>query len=327
MLKYEVLKILLASSSHISGQTISNRLGVSRTAIWKAVNALKNDGYNIESVNNRGYLLLENKGILNRIEIEQCMHSYKYKTLPKVIYFNQIDSTNTYAKKAADSITSDFLVVANTQTLGKGRLGRSWTSPGTTSISMSLCIRPDLPLEKTSMITLVMAASLCDAIEELYSTKPLIKWPNDIVINSKKICGILTEMSSDMDGIKYIISGVGINVNNDEFPADIANTASSLLIETGIVMDRARLIASVIYHFYENFDIFLQTEDMTSIKAKYESHLANIGSEVRILDPKGEYNATALGIDETGALLVNADGKIKRIISGEVSVRGIYGYI
>ena len=164
------------------------------------------------------------------------------------------------------------------------------------------------------MITLVMAASLCDAIEELYSTKPLIKWPNDIVVNSKKICGILTEMSSDIDGIKYIISGVGINVNNDEFPADIANTASSLFIETGIVMDRARLI-------------FLQTEDMTSIKAKYESHLANIGSEVRILDPKGEYNATALGIDETGALLVNADGKIKRIISGEVSVRGIYGYI
>ena len=210
MLKDEVLKILLSSGNHVSGQDISNKLGVSRTAVWKAVTALKNDGYDIESVNNKGYLLTKNKSILNEAEIETCMYRYDCKVFPKVLYFNSIDSTNTYAKKAADSIPSDFLVVADTQTLGRGRLGRSWSSPSSTGIYMSLCIRPNISLEKASMITLIMATAICDAIEELYHISPLIKWPNDIVINSKKICGILTEMSCDMDGIKYIISGVGM---------------------------------------------------------------------------------------------------------------------
>ena len=116
-------------------------------------------------------------------------------------------------------------------------------------------------------------------------------------------------------------------MNNKDFPDNIKETASSLFRETGILMDRARLIASTVYHFYNNFNIFLKTEDMTNLKEKYEKHLANIGKEVKILDPKNKYTATALGIDESGALLVNTDGKIKRIISGEVSVRGLYGYV
>ncbi len=327
MLKDEVLKILLSSGSHVSGQDISNKLGVSRTAVWKAVTTLKNDGYDIESVNNKGYLLTKNKSILNEAEIETCMHLYDCKVFPKVLYFNSIDSTNTYAKKAADLIPSDFLVVADTQTLGRGRLGRSWSSPSSTGIYMSLCIRPNISLEKASMITLITAMAICDAIEELYNISPLIKWPNDIVINSKKICGILTEMSCDMDGIKYIISGMGINVNNKEFPDDIKDMASSLLLETGILADRAKLIAAVIYHFYKNMNIFLKTGDMSGLKENYENHLVNIGKDVKILDPKGIYQGIALGIDETGALLVNVEGKIKRIISGEVSVRGLYGYV
>lgn len=327
MLKNEVLKILLSNKSHVSGQNISKYLGVSRTAIWKAVSTLKKDGYNIESVNNKGYLLLNKNETLSRVEIEQCINAYNYSSPPKIIYLNEVDSTNNYAKKVSDSLNADFLVVSDMQTLGKGRLGRSWDSPSGSSIFMSLCIKPDIAIEKASIITLVMAVSLCEAIEEIYSIEPLIKWPNDIVFNSKKISGILTEMSSDMDGIKYIISGVGINVNNKDFPDNIKETASSLFLETGILMDRARLIASTVYHFYNNFNIFLKTEDMTNLKEKYEKHLANIGKEVKILDPKNKYTATALGIDESGALLVNTDGKIKRIISGEVSVRGLYGYV
>lgn len=327
MLKNKVLKILLSNKEHVSGQAISDNLGVSRTAVWKAISSLKKDGYNIESVNNRGYLLLEKTDILNQVEIEQNIHSYKLLEPPTIIYMDEVDSTNTYAKSIADNLNKDFLVVSDMQTFGKGRLGRIWDSPSSTGIFMSLCIKPDIAIEKASMITLVMALSLCDAIEELYSLHPTIKWPNDIVINSKKISGILTEMSSDMDGIKYIISGVGINVNNKEFPADIKDMASSLFLETGIIMHRAKVIASVISHFYNNFNIFLKTEDMTDLKEKYEKHLANIGKEVKILDPKGEYQAVALGIDENGALIVNSAGKIKKIISGEVSVRGLYGYV
>ena len=134
-------------------------------------------------------------------------------------------------------------------------------------------------------------------------------------------------MSSDMDGIKYIISGMGINVNNKEFPDDIKDMASSLLLETGILADRSNLIAAVIYHFYKNMNIFLKTGDMSGLKENYENHLVNIGKDVKILDPKGIYQGIALGIDETGALIVNTEGKIKRIISGEVSVRGLYGYV
>lgn len=327
MLKNEVLKILLSNNIHVSGQDISESLGVSRTAVWKAISALKKDGYNIESVNNKGYLLLAKSDILNQVEIEQNINSYKLSNAPQIIYLDEVDSTNNYARMMADKINSDFLVVADMQTLGKGRMGRSWSSPAGTGIFMSLCIKPEIAVEKASMITLVTAISICDAIEELYPISSTIKWPNDIVINSKKISGILTEMSSDMDGIKYIISGMGINVNNKEFPDDIKDMASSLLLETGILMDRAKLIAAVMYHFYRNMNIFLKTCDMSGLKENYEKHLANIGKDVNILDPKGSYQAVALGIDETGALLVNAEGKIKRIISGEVSVRGLYGYI
>lgn len=327
MLKNEVLKILLSNNIHVSGQDISESLGVSRTAVWKAISALKKDGYNIESVNNKGYLLLAKSDILNQVEIEQNINSYKLSNAPQIIYLDEVDSTNNYARLMADKINSDFLVVADMQTLGKGRMGRSWSSPAGTGIFMSLCIKPEIAVEKASMITLVTAISICDAIEELYPISSTIKWPNDIVINSKKISGILTEMSSDMDGIKYIISGMGINVNNKEFPDDIKDMASSLLLETGILMDRAKLIAAVMYHFYRNMNIFLKTCDMSGLKENYEKHLANIGKDVNILDPKGSYQAVALGIDETGALLVNAEGKIKRIISGEVSVRGLYGYI
>ena len=265
--------------------------------------------------------------ILNQVEIEQNINSYKLSNAPQIIYLDEVDSTNNYARLMAEKINSDFLVVADKQTLGKGRMGRSWSSPAGVGIFMSLCIKPEMAVENTSMITLVTAISLCDAIEELYPINATIKWPNDIVINSKKISGILTEMSSDMDGIKYIISGMGINVNNKEFPDDIKDMASSLLLETGILADRSKLIAAVIYHFYKNMNIFLKTGDMSGLKENYENHLVNIGKDVKILDPKGIYQGVALGIDETGALLVNAEGKIKRIISGEVSVRGLYGYV
>ena len=324
MLKNDVLKILLSNKSHISGQEISKRLNVSRTAVWKAVSSLKNEGYIIESINNRGYLLIQKNDVLNQVEIEQSMHK-DFKS-PKVIYLNTVDSTNNYAKSLSDCEPEDFLVVSDTQTLGKGRRGRNWVSPSGVGIWMSLCIRPQILIEHASMITLVMALSVCEAIEDLYSLECNIKWPNDIVINSKKISGILTEMSSDIDGIKYIISGVGINANNKDFPKDISDIATSLYIESGIHIRRADLIAKVIYYFYQNLSIFLLTEDISELKSKYESRLINVGRKVQIIDPKACYNAEALGIDNDGALLVKKDGKVLRIISGEVSVRGLYGY-
>lgn len=326
MLKNEVLKILLSNKSHISGQYISNRLNVSRTAVWKAISSLKKEGYIIESVNNRGYLLVYNNDALNQVEIEQSMSNYTELNIPKIIYLSSVDSTNNYAKSLSDSITEDFLIVSDMQTLGKGRRGRSWVSPSGVGIWMSLCIRPLIKIENASMITLIMAISICDALESLYSLKSNIKWPNDIVINSKKISGILTEMSSDIDGIKYIISGIGINANTTDFPDDIRDTATSLYLESGIYINRAKLIAEIIYYFYQNLNIFLNTEDMSTLKTKYESYLINIGKIVKILDPKGSYTAKAIGIDNDGALLVEKENQVIRIISGEVSVRGLYGY-
>lgn len=326
MLKNEVLKILLTNKSHISGQDISNRLNVSRTAVWKAISSLKKEGYVIESVNNRGYLLLHNNDVLNQVEINQNMSVYKEFNIPKIICLNSVDSTNIYAKSISDSIPEDFLVVSDMQTLGKGRRGRSWASPPGVGIWMSLCIRPRIKIENASMITLIMALSVCDALESLYSLKCNIKWPNDIVINSKKISGILTEMSSDIDGIRYIISGVGINANNTDFPEDIRDTATSLYLESGIYINRTKLIAEIIYYFYRNLSIFLNTEDMSALKSKYENYLVNIGKIVKILDPEGSYTAKAIGIDNNGALLVEKENEIIRIISGEVSVRGLYGY-
>ena len=242
--------------------------------------------------------------------------------------FETIDSTNKKAKELAqEGAEHGTLVLADAQHAGIGRRGRSWSSEKGAGIYMSLLLRPEIEANKASMLTLVAALAVERAIVELLHCQPMIKWPNDIVLNQKKICGILTEMALKGTEIDYVVIGIGINVNNKAFPEEIVQTASSLSLELGKEIDRELLITEVWKQFSVYYEQFLSTMDLTRLKGAYEKALINQEEQVKVLDPLGEYVGIARGITNTGELIVETAGEIKCVSGGEVSVRGIYGYV
>lgn len=240
-----------------------------------------------------------------------------------------VDSTNTLAKELAEVGASEgTLVIAEEQTGGRGRRGRSWCTPKGTTVAMTLVLRPDIPPECASMVTLVMGLAVAKAINQLYPLKAGIKWPNDVVINGKKICGILTELRLKSNGIRYLVVGTGINANVPEFPEELKETALSLVQELGHEVDRAELIAESLFWFEEYYEKFIRTQSLVLLKEEYEELLLNKGRTVRVLEPGNEYSGVSRGINEKGELLVQReDGTVTAVYAGEVSVRGIYGYV
>lgn len=244
-------------------------------------------------------------------------------------YLEETGSTNDDCKKLMDQgALHGVLVVADSQTGGKGRRGRNWISPPGVSIFMSIGLCPDFAPEKASMLTLVMALAVAEAVEEVSGLSADIKWPNDIVVHKRKVCGILTEMHCKSERSYSVIIGVGINVNQSAFDEEIAATATSLLLEKGEPVNREQLIRKTVECFEKYYEQFLQTGDMSLLMAEYERRLVNKDARVQVLDPKGEYSAIATGINSMGELLVKKeDGTQTRVYAGEVSVRGIYGYV
>lgn len=248
--------------------------------------------------------------------------------IKKRYHFETIDSTNTKAKElAAAGAVQGTLVTADAQQAGIGRRGRSWSSEKKAGIYMSMLLRPEIATDKASMLTLVAALAVERAIAETLDCQPMIKWPNDIVLNKKKICGILTEMVLKGTEIDYVVIGIGINVNNKNFPEEIVQTASSLSLELGDEIDREMLISEVWKRFSVYYENFLQVGDLSGIKAEYEHALINKDEKVKVLDPLGEYMGIAKGITNIGELIVDTEEEIRYVSGGEVSVRGIYGYV
>ena len=214
------------------------------------------------------------------------------------------------------------------QTAGRGRRGRSWSSPKGSSLYLSLLLRPDLPPQNASSLTLVMGMSVAEALRKDPGLDVRIKWPNDIVISGRKVCGILTEMSAAMTKIEYVIIGVGINVNLTEFPDEIRDMATSVALETGEQIPRARIAAQVLKCFEKNYKEYLKTGDMTGLRETYDAMMINCGKQVKVISPGHEMTGTAVGTNEKGELLVRKeDGTVEAVYAGEVSVRGIYGYV
>lgn len=328
--KSDILTLLRNSEDFVSGQQICAKLGVSRTAVWKVINQLKEEGYQIESVSRKGYRLTASPDILSSSEIASRLTT-KWAGR-KLYYFDETDSTNIDAKRyAEEGAPHGTTVIADMQTAGRGRRGRMWQSPPGSAIYMTIMLKPDFVPDKASMLTLVMALSVADAIAETTGLQAGIKWPNDVVVNAKKVCGILTEMNVESDYIQYVVIGVGINANNgslEEFPEEIRQTATSLKIESGAHISRAELIERVLFHFEKNYDVFVSTLDLSGLMEAYDKRLLNLDAEVRVLDPKGEYSGIARGINSLGELLVEKeDGSIEQVYAGEVSVRGVYGYV
>lgn len=326
-MKEEILRLLRSADGYISGQELCNRFGVSRTAVWKAINQLKEAGYEIEAQQNKGYRLMAAPDLMTEAEIKSLMHTDW--VAKEVLYFDTIDSTNTKAQELAEKgYPSGTLVVADKQESGKGRRGRSWVSPSGTGIFMTLMIKPDINPNNASMLTLVAALAVAKAITSVTGEEAMIKWPNDIVINGKKVCGILTEMNAQFDYINHIVVGIGINVHNESFPEEISQMASSLMIEAGGKrFHRAQIIAETMSYFEQYYDTFLKTQDLSALVREYDKLLVNRNKSVRVLDPKEPFDGKAMGITPKGELIVDTWESRRLVSSGEVSVRGIYGYV
>lgn len=218
------------------------------------------------------------------------------------------------------------LIVADTQSAGKGRRGRIWRSPQGNNIYMSLCLEPKLRTDQAAGLTLVMALAVAEAINLVSDCEAKIKWPNDVVVSGKKICGILTEMFFKKDGYAVII-GTGINVNTESFSEELQDMATSLKLETGREFEREILITEVMNCFEKFYEQYEQATDFSLLKERYESRLINRNQQVRVLDPKEPFTGIAKGITPAGNLVVVCeDGTEREVYSGEVSVRGLYGY-
>ncbi len=326
-MKAEILKMLKERRGFVSGQELCEELGVSRTAVWKAVNQLKAEGWPIEAVRSQGYRLTGEADVMTSSELATILNTSWVGR--RLAYFDETDSTNIQARKLAEAgAPHGTLVVADCQNAGKGRRGRTWSSPRGMGIWMSILLRPSFPPMCASMLTLVAGMAVVRGVEQACSLHPLIKWPNDLVLEGKKICGILTEMSTEDEEIRYVVTGIGINVNNEEFPPEIRETAASLRMELGHAVRRSPVIAETARAFEEYYEIFSRTRDMSGLREIYDGLLVNRGREVCVLDSKGSYRGRALGIDDEGSLLVEReDGQVVHVISGEVSVRGVYGYV
>ena len=334
-MKEKILKALReAEEGYISGSSLCEQFGVSRQAVWKNITALKEFGYEIESVSNKGYRLLASPDKLYAPEIlsylpEDCL-------CQKVECFESIDSTNTKAKQLAELGEAEgTLVIAEEQTAGKGRRGRNWASKPNVGIWMTLLLRPEIAPEKVSGLTLLTALALTKAVKKVCGLKTEIKWPNDVIIAKKKICGILTEMSSEENYIHYAVVGIGINANTTEFPEELQERATSIYLEGKKKVNRNELAAVWVSYFCEYYKQFVKEQDLSFAVEEYDQCLANKDKEVKVYygmieqaDEKKTDCGIARGIDKEGALLVEQeDGTIKKVVSGEVSVRGIYGYV
>lgn len=316
------------STEFISGENLSKELGVTRAAIWKHINGLKEEGYEIESVSKKGYRIISSPDKLNENEINEILETnYIGK---KIIHYDTIDSTNKVAKNLAyNGAETGTVIISEEQTLGRGRLGRNWSSPKGKTISMSIILKPNIPTVIAPKATILGAAAVYCGLEDM-GIHTQIKWPNDIILNGKKVCGILTEMSGEMDKLNYIVMGIGINVNSEEedFDDEIKIKATSLKIEEGREVNRKQVVAKTLYYlekYYEKFKVNGDIKDAVEICKK---HSIIMNKEVRIISCGIEKLGKVIDMDNDGELLVEYDnGEKEKIISGEVSIRGINGYV
>ncbi len=327
-MKVSILKTLKdQKGQYVSGEALSNRLGVSRTAIWKHIAALREEGHSIESSSRKGYKLLSSPDIILAEEIQAELATGVFGR--EMIYMDTVSSTNTVAKeKAAENYPEGTVVIANHQTAGKGRLGRKWESARGTGIWMSVILRPDITPAQAPLITIFAALAVARALEQVTGVRPGVKWPNDIVYHKAKVCGILTEMSAEIEQVNYVVVGIGINVhhNIEDYPAAIRETATSLKAVTGRRFERKTIIKNVLEQFEE---VYRGTQDVKKeLIEEYKKYSLTLGSMVKVTSRDSIIEGEAVEITDEGELMVRTkDGTTHTIFSGEVSVRGLYGYV
>jgi BirA family transcriptional regulator, biotin operon repressor / biotin---[acetyl-CoA-carboxylase] ligase len=324
-MKERILEYLRNSKKYVSGEDISRELNISRTAVWKYINKLKEEGYSIESSSKKGYRLVESPDRLSYEEISPLLDTNYIGR--NVLYFDSVASTNDIVREYAQRGEPEGLIaVAEEQTKGRGRMGRRWSTPKGVAIAMSMLLRPNLSPQFVPTITSVIAVSVVEALTSVTGFDIKIKWPNDIVLDGKKLCGILTEMSAEIDAVNHVIIGMGMNINQDDFEDDIKDVAVSLKSYSGKSFERKLILAEILNRFEENYEIF-KFHGVSPFIDKIKRFSALLNNRVIISNINEKFEGEAIDIDMDGCLIVRLDnGDVRRVISGDVSVRGLYGY-
>ena len=319
----KIVQLLYNAADYVSGQQISDSLGVSRQAVNKAVKSLREKGFEIDSVTNKGYMLKRTPTYLCA-EARQC--HLNTKIIGKSItVLDTVGSTNDYLKElGAKGAEAGTVVIAREQTAGKGRLGRVWQTKKDDGIALSLLLRPELAPSEISAITPLSGLALCRAINDFCMLDSRIKWPNDVIVGKKKLVGILTEMSAEFDKVEFTVTGIGINVEHTVFPEEIAHKATSILLETGRHIDQNKFVATVLNYLEQELVMNRYRLNGQTVN-DYQTLCASIGRQVTFTRGKRKISGMGVSINNNGELEVMlSNGTVATVNSGEVTVQGIY---
>ncbi|MEN9797598.1 MAG: BirA bifunctional protein [Pseudomonadota bacterium] len=302
-----------------SGEALSDKLGLSRAAVWKHVEALRGRGYRIDAVPSRGYRLVEIPDRLTALELSPLLSTHELgRTLH---YREEIPSTNELAYRLAqEGAFHGEVVVCERQTAGRGRRGRGWLSPPGLNLAFSAILRPELPPQRAPELTLVAAVGLAEALRGAGAPGAAIKWPNDVQVEGKKVAGILTELSAEADRVHFVVLGMGVNLNlsAQDFPEELRATATSLMLARGSRVPRALFTASLLSHL-EHWLLRHADEGFGPVREAWKRLSCTVGQRVRVRFERGELTGVAEDIDEAGALLVRRDdGRLERVLAGDV---------
>ena len=317
----DVLELLRAAGGYISGEKMAERLGVTRAAVWKKIAALRDAGYDISSAPRSGYVLRSAPDRLIETEISQDLKTALVGR--KVICYDAVDSTNLVLKKLAREGAEDgTVVVADSQGTGRGRMERAFFSPPGKGIWVSILLRPTFLPQDAPKCTLMAAVAVARAMEA-FGLRAEIKWPNDILHDGRKLVGILTEMSAEMDRVNYVVIGIGINVNiaPEDFPAELRAIATSLMQMKGAPMPRVAFLQELL-RALDDLYTSVQHEGFAPVLAAWREYAVTLGQEMRVIGPAGEaFEGVAADIDAEGALLVDTAEGRRRVLAGDVSIR------
>lgn len=323
-LKEAVLRLLKKNrGAYVSGEEICKNLKVTRTAIWKHIKALRDEGYEIEALPRLGYQLT---GIPDRLYPEEIKDGLKTRRMgqKKILHFSTLSSTTEPAREEAQKGCGEgTLVVAEEQTGGRGRLGRVWYSPQYKGIFLSMVLRPPVNPNEVARVTMIASVALTLAINKETGVAAGIKWPNDLLVKGKKVCGILADLSAEMDRVNYLVLSAGINANHEpeDFPGDIKDTATSLKIASGQPVDRARLVRSCLEFFEHWYDLWLD-QGFEPVLSRWKELSVSLNCPVRIHTLNQSWEGWAEDVDADGALLLRLpNGETQKLVSGEVSLR------
>jgi len=315
-----VAQALLQAQGYLSGQQLSDRLGITRAAVWKQIQTLREEGWQIESVPNRGYRLGSRPGGMSAALIASELRTRQIGRELRVL--DRVDSTNRAAREwAREGAPHGSAVLAVTQSAGRGRRGRSWVS-GEGGLYCSIVLRPNLATEKVPRLTLVAALAVREAIEQTTGLRAGIKWPNDVLLHGKKVSGILTELSADAERLEFAVVGIGINVRKTAFPPEVEEIATSLENEGG--MTERPALAAALFGALEDLLDRMEREGFGVVMEEYKRYSLTLGKEVRILGVEGTEEGVVESFDDLGMILLRRkDGSSLRIASGDVSLRPV----